>query len=228
MYKLIGGDLSQAAWEKKVYSREVEGAKAAAKAQAAPTTKAKGDWPTMTQDVQDAVDKAVAKLRKDLGKTWLEPKIYGTRLHAELAKVFPGMKLPPGWTAVVEQPLRTLPGVDQAVLPMTVREFVKSHIPEHEGLFSETLLNRKIGNIIPDLVLIGPDGRRIIWDLAPSSAEDHLAKTILYAHVAGGSGRTTIGETVLQMAATRGHQLDQATAVPRHDGGAEGADRDAP
>jgi hypothetical protein len=157
---------------------------------------ARGTWATLTQDLQAKIDEAAKNLRKALGKQWLLPHIYGTKLHKQAADLFKAMKLPKGWSAIVEKPLRMFKDVKPATLKMTVEQFLDARFPELKDAMPEKLLKQRIGDLEPDLVLIAPDGTHIIFDLAPSSQPEHLAKTMLYAHVLGETGKITqIGES---------------------------------
>ena len=142
--------------------------------------KSKASWPTLTQDINAAVTKAMAKLRKTLGKQWLEPWIYGTKLHAEVAEVLRGMKLPKGWRIVVEQPLRKFGVIKESILKMTVEEFVDLHAPDLKGELPEKMLKQRIGDLEPDVVLFAPEGNYIVGDVAARSQREHVAKTMLY------------------------------------------------
>lgn len=62
---------------------------------------------------------------------------------------------------------------------------------------NKTEYKRRVGNMLPDLIVELPDGSIIIWDLTSKTAEEHLAKTMLYAHlasVAAGGRLIRIGE----------------------------------
>jgi hypothetical protein len=180
-----------------------EASPAPAKAGKASTESSKtaGTWATLTADIEATMKAAGKNLRKLLGKESLPPWTYGTRLHKTFADLFRAMKLPKGWSAFIEKPLRLFKGVNAKTLGLTVEGFLSGH-PEGAsliGLLPETLLKTKIGNLEPDLVLLAPDGSLVVWDLAPSSQEEHLAKTLIYAFVLGESGHLTqIGESYYQ------------------------------
>lgn len=168
---------------------------------------------TMTRTIQDTIARAMADLKAALGKAWLLPHIYGTKLHKVAADLFRGMKLPTGWRALIDQPLKKSGLLDPAFAKMTVREFLEEHAPwlipgKYEGPFvdpakskyttgvPDSLLEKKLGDIEPDLILVAPDGTKIVWDLAPSENAEHMAKTLVYAlAIDSQGGRVQIGET---------------------------------
>ena len=171
---------------------------------------------TLTQTIEATIKRGVADLKK-IGTKGLLPHIYGTKLHAVVADLFRGMKLPRGWRAIVDQPLRKSGILDPKFEKMTVRKFLNDNAPwlipgdPSKGPSAtgvpESLLSKKIGDIEPDLVLIAPDGTKIVWDLAPSENPEHLAKTIVYElAIDGGGGRAQIGETYYHP--ERGLELD--------------------
>jgi hypothetical protein len=168
-----------------------------------------GDAETLTRTLEATVDQATIDVRKVIGKKWLPPKEYGTELHKMAAKLFRAMKLPRGWVAIVDKPLRLSGQLDPAIANMTVREFLELNAPwllpepnpgagkkSYSGGVTKALLEKRIGNIEPDLVLVAPDGTRIVWDLAPGLTPDHLAKTLVYSNaVDSAGGRVQVGET---------------------------------
>jgi hypothetical protein len=161
----------------------------------------KGDWPTLTKDIESTMAQGAVDLRKDLGKKWLPPWLYGTKLHKKVADIFRNMKLPKGWTAIIEKPLTEFvkAGIlDSKIASMKVKDYLKGTIFKKTLIDSlpEGLANKTIGQLEPDLVLISPDGKLIVWDLTPRSETEHLAKTMLYAHILSGGNRPVqIGES---------------------------------
>jgi hypothetical protein len=66
----------------------------------------------------------------------------------------------------------------------------KNHLARSVGL--KTL----IGDLKPDLVIQGPGGVSVVWDLTSRENPDHVAKTMFYAFILSQPGRLTrIGET---------------------------------
>lgn len=172
-----------------------------AKGSSRPARKAPGDWPGLTKDIEATMEQGAADLRTELGKKWLEPWLYGTRLHKKVADIFRSMKMPKGWQAVIEKPLNEfvkMGALDAKTARMKVKDFLKASPwgKTFGDALPENLLNKTIGQLEPDLVLITPDGNLIVWDLTPRSETEHLAKTMLYAHILGGNNRITqIGES---------------------------------
>jgi len=166
--------------------------------EAAAPAKTAGNVATLTQTLEATVEQATANVAKELGKTWLLPHLYGTKLHKAAADLFRRLKLPQGWRMVVDRALRFAGVLKPKTENLTVKAFFKAH-PEHAWLrdqLPESLLEKRIGDIEPDLVLFAPDGTVIVWDLAPGLTPEHLAKTILYTHALGEGGkRFQIGET---------------------------------
>ena len=172
-----------------------------------------GEAATLTESIQKTIEQAITDLKAKIGKKWLLPHIYGTKLHKVAADLFRGMKLPRGWTALIDQPLRKSGMLDPKIAKMTVREFLEDYAPwlipgkalgphvdpakvKYTTGVPESLLSKKVGDIEPDLILVAPDGTKIVWDLAPSENAEHMAKTIVYANAINtGEGRVQIGET---------------------------------
>ncbi len=172
-----------------------------------------GEAATLTETIEATITQAIADLKAQIGKKWLLPHIYGTKLHKVAADLFRGMKLPRGWTAIVDQPLRKSGMLDPKFNKMTVREFLENWAPwllpgkwvgpnvdpakvKYTVGVPESLLNKKVGDIEPDLILVAPDGTKIVWDLSPSQNAEHIAKTMVYAHaIDPAGGRVQIGET---------------------------------
>ena len=185
-----------------------------------------GEARTLTETIQKTIERAMADLKAALGKAWLLPHIYGTKLHKVAADLFRGMRLPSGWRAIVDQPLKKSGLLDPAIAKMTVRDFLKKNAPwlipgKYKGPFvdrkantyktgvPESLLSKKIGDIEPDLILVAPDGTKIVWDLAPSENAEHMAKTIVYANaIDSAGGRVQIGETYYHP--ERGLEIDSS------------------
>lgn len=155
----------------------------------------------LTQTLEKTGQKAIDNL-KAAGVSGVNPSEYGTMLHAEAAALFRKMKLPKGWRAVIEQPLGTSGLIDPKIANMTVEEFLENFAPWLLGkVRRDFLYNKKnepqlIKNIAPDLVLVAPDGTKIVWDLTPTHTPEHMAKTLVYAHtIDPKGGRLQIGET---------------------------------
>ena len=137
-------------------------------------------------DLEPVVQAAIISLRKQLGKQWLSPRIFGTRLHAEVARVLGSKTLPPGWVIRVEQPF----GAAVKDGSMTVRRWLSARGNPH-GLLQELpkkVLRQKVRNLTPDVVLERAGGSKLVWDLTSKNRIEHLAKTLLYAEVMRDAG----------------------------------------
>jgi hypothetical protein len=143
-----------------------------------------------------------------LGRPTGKSAEHGTRLGAMVTERLrrEGVGMPALRRPHVNRMFRTLEGFPSELANETIESFVNRHIWYHidemKPLFEGTRRNltkykRRIGNMIPDLVIELPDGSLIIWDLTSKTREEHVAKTILYAHlasVASGGRLIRIGE----------------------------------
>lgn len=148
--------------------------------------------------LEDVVRKAMADLRKELGKAWLPNSQYGSRLHAVVHRRLAMVTPTSGWEIHSEEPLQAVGGVAPRLLRLSVRAYLNAdgrHLdwlrPHVSGLLDST-----IGDIRPDLFIRAPDGSVTIWDLTSREQQEHLAKTILYANLLTSANQLAhIGET---------------------------------
>jgi len=161
----------------------------------------KTSWPTMTEDIEAAVQQGVKDVKAEVGKQWLPPWLYGTKLHKKVADIIRKMKLPKGWNAVVEKPLREWVKsgkLDPSIANMKVNKYLKNSLlgSTLKDSLPENMMNKTIGDLIPDLILEAPDGKLVVWDLTSRSTEEHLAKTMFLMNVLRGEkGMAIPGET---------------------------------
>lgn len=145
---------------------------------------------------------------KKLGPPTGSSAEYGTRLGALVTERLraEGIAIPGRRRVHVNRTLRKFPGFPSGLASETIESFVERHLrynlDELKPLFEGTRRNRttykrRIGNMIPDLIVELPDGSIIVWDLTSKTVEEHLAKTLLYAHLASvavGGSLIRIGE----------------------------------
>jgi hypothetical protein len=148
--------------------------------------------------LEDIVRTAIVELRRELGRTWLSNRLYGTRLHAAVRRQLENVKAPAGWQIEADQPLRAIGGLSSQLLRLSVREYLDG-AGQHLGWLRpqlSALLDSKIGDIKPDLFIRGPDRVVTIWDLTSREQQEHVAKTILYANLLTADNQLArIGET---------------------------------
>ncbi|MGH2997606.1 MAG: hypothetical protein ACRDM9_14915, partial [Gaiellaceae bacterium] len=123
---------------------------------------------------------------KELGKRWLPPREFGTRLHARVAEAFGSEKLPKGWRIAVEEPLGNVGGAGR----QTVRQWLRKRGDLNQLLdeLPPKVLDQRISGLTPDVVLEAPNGSKLVWDLTSKSQSEHLAKTRLYTEALAEEG----------------------------------------
>src|SRR5690606_4398751 len=143
-----------------------------------------GAAPALVRKLEAIVDRAIAELRKELGRTWLPNRVFGVRLHARVHQLMEAARWPPGWLIFAEQPPRAFARLPAGLEDLKVSEYLNRPGPAAD--YKDQLLrilkpSGLIGDARPDLVILAPDGRLVVWDLTSTEREDHLAKTIFYS-----------------------------------------------
>jgi hypothetical protein len=167
-------------------------------------------------DLEDVVRRAIAVVRARLGSQWLPPRQFGTLLHQAVEDLITAtVRSGGGFRIFAEQPLRQIIRLTAEVAEMTVAEFLEArpHLRQFLHVPAE-LLEQKVGNLVPDLVILEPGGAAVVWDLTSVERVAHLAKTQLYAHLLqelGNLALVRIGETYW---ATRIPAGSAAAALP--------------
>lgn len=150
--------------------------------------------------LEDIVRASIKELRDELGKSWLPNRVFGTRLHASVAKNIEAAASPKGWVIRAEQPLRTFDHLPRRILGMSLANYVAgpgAHLAWLKDELARVMkMDAPIGNLQPDLVIQTPDRVATIWDLTSRQRVEHVAKTVLYANVLARPNRLVrIGET---------------------------------
>ena len=147
-----------------------------------PTTK------TRQIEIEKIVEQALRELRQELGKTWLPNSNFGTRLHTKVADLVRGK-----YSVFVEKPIRNI------IPHISITTIVKDYLANNslawlENNLKKDLLVKSVGDLKPDLVIRGP--ATTIWDLTSRERTEHVAKTMLYAHILSSNNQLTrIAET---------------------------------
>ncbi len=150
-------------------------------------------------DLNEIVRQSICSLRLELGKQWLSNRLFGVKLHSHVAARISKLRPVDGWYIAAERPIRAMPFVrrdllEQRVLDYLAGEGAGMHM-YRDDVARLTRGGAKVGDLQPDLVVRSPDGCLMVWDLT-SQQNDHLIKTMLYAHVLTALGQLTkIGET---------------------------------
>lgn len=150
-------------------------------------------------ELDDIVRASIHALRAELGKQWLSHRLFGVRLHAQVAARIRKIQPAPGWYVAAERPIRKMPFasrplLDQRVLDYLVGDGAGMHMYRDE-IARMVSSQAKVGDLQPDLVVRNPDGLLTVWDLTTQQS-DHLIKTMLYAQVLTALGQhTRVGET---------------------------------
>ena len=150
-------------------------------------------------NLDDIVRKSIHALREELGKQWLSNRMFGVKLHANVARRIARIRPMDGWYIAAEKPVRSMPFVRRDLLEQKLLDYLQGagagmHMYRDE-VARLTRSGAKVGDLQPDLVVRPPDGSLVVWDLT-SQQNDHLIKTMLYAQVLTALGQhTRIGET---------------------------------
>ncbi len=137
--------------------------------------------------LEDIVRKSIKELRAELGKSWVPNRIFGTRLHAIVARNIEAVASPKGWVIHAEQPLRTFAHLPRSVVDISLADYLAGpggHLAWLQDELTRVMqMGAPVGNLQPDLVIQTPDRVATIWDLTSRQRAEHLAKTVLYANV---------------------------------------------
>lgn len=142
-------------------------------------------------EIEKIVEQALRELRQELGKTWLPNSIFGTRLHTKVADLVRGKN----YSVFVEKPLKKFPHLSITIINMKVKDYLaNNNLAWLENNLKRDQLIKSVGDLKPDLVIRGP--ATTIWDLTSRERTEHVAKTMLYAHILSSNNQLTrIAET---------------------------------
>jgi hypothetical protein len=91
-------------------------------------------------------------------------------------------------------------GISDEIATLTVDQYLARY-PELVAMLpplSESMRQRVLGRLRPDLFTVFNSGQGLIWDLTSETAAEHMAKTMLYGHILSREGRVnfvTFSET---------------------------------
>lgn len=146
------------------------------------------------EELEGLVNDAIVSVYVELKRTGekLNPGLYGKRLHERFRQLAEAFYEDLPFSVRPERRLVDFAEIPESIKNMKVRDFLKGRT---EGL-SKEFLSGKVGDKIPDLVLISDD-TIFVWDLTTKANPAHQAKTWFYREVfrRGTKKKVEVGES---------------------------------
>lgn len=157
-------------------------------------------------DIESIVEDAIYRLRNEFDNDWLAPEIFRSCLFRKIGGILEEHRLTGDWTFWVDDPIYSVLGIHKDVLEIKLGDYLGkndmsgpgSHLYWLNGEFIEKNLQTPVGLLKPELVMRISSQELWVWDLSASNADEHMAKTILFADLLSNESQTCqIGEVVV-------------------------------